>query len=147
MKKHLTILALLSTASVAMAQTAPPAPASKVGHGASMQGRTAQGMPTRPDPAMMAKRQLDRFDSNKDGKVSLKEFLVPATESFQKVDANKDGNLTTDEMIASQKRQMAEFEKMRAQHSMKQNGLAGMRPMTSANPAGGMMALPVAPAK
>lgn len=127
MKKSLLIISLLAVASAAMAQTAP-APGVKPG---------PAGVPARPDPTEMAKRQLERFDLNKDGKVSLKEFLAPATESFAKIDLNHDGFVTAEELAESHKRQMEEFEKMRAAHGGPGHPMPGARPGPQ----------PVAPAK
>lgn len=135
MKKSLLIISLLAVASAAMAQTAP-APGVKPG---------PVGVPARPDPAEMAKRQLERFDLNKDGKVSLKEFLTPATESFKKIDLNNDGFVTAEELAESHKRQMQEFEKMRAAHGGPAGPGGPGRPMPVVRP--GMPGAPAAPAK
>lgn len=133
MKKSLLIISLLAVASAAMAQTAP-APGAKAG---------PAGVPARPDPAEMAKRQLERFDINKDGKVSLKEFLAPASESFAKIDLNHDGFVTAEELAESHKRQMEEFEKMRAAHGGPAGAGGPGHPMPGARPG----PQPVAPAK
>jgi Ca2+-binding EF-hand superfamily protein len=47
---------------------------------------------------------LQRFDSNKDGKISPAEFRAPVMATFDKVDANKDGKVTADEAKKAQGR-------------------------------------------
>lgn len=146
MKKSLLIISLLAVASAAMAQTAPvPGPSIKPGQVVGVKPGAA-GVPGRPDPAEMAKRQLERFDLNKDGKVTLKEFLAPANESFKKIDLNNDGAVTAEELAESHKRQMQEFEKMRAAHGGPGRPMPGARP-GSMPVAPGTPSAPVAPAK
>jgi hypothetical protein len=129
MKKQLLIASLLAIASAAMAQTAPTsvtAPAAKPGVAAT----PAAGVRQVPVGDMGAKRQVERFDTNKDGKVSLKEFLAPGTENFRKIDLNNDNNITVEELSQVQKRHMAEFEKRRAADVGKQG-----QPVTPVKPA------------
>lgn len=47
---------------------------------------------------------LGRFDTNKDGKVSLAENRAPALAQFDRADANKDGTLSVAEQRASTNR-------------------------------------------
>ena len=47
---------------------------------------------------------LQRFDTNKDGKISPTEFRNPALAAFDKVDANKDGKVTVEEARQAQSR-------------------------------------------
>lgn len=48
---------------------------------------------------------LDRFDTNKDGKVSLAENRAPALAQFDRADTNKDGTLSVAEQKAAAARQ------------------------------------------
>jgi hypothetical protein len=48
-----------------------------------------------------AQQQVERFDKNKDGKVTVEEYLAPARESFKVADTNGDGNVTTEELADS----------------------------------------------
>ena len=43
---------------------------------------------------------LNRFDTNKDGKVSLAENRAPAIAQFDRADTNKDGTLSVEEQRA-----------------------------------------------
>jgi EF-hand domain pair/EF hand len=47
---------------------------------------------------------LQKFDSNKDGKVSPAEFRVPVLSAFDRVDTNKDGKVTQEEARKAQGR-------------------------------------------
>jgi Ca2+-binding EF-hand superfamily protein len=47
---------------------------------------------------------LQRFDANKDGKISPAEFRTPVLSAFDRVDANKDGKVTADEAKKAQGR-------------------------------------------
>ena len=47
---------------------------------------------------------LTRFDTNKDGKVSLAENRTPALAQFDRADTNKDGSLSVAEQRASANR-------------------------------------------
>ena len=59
-----------------------------------------------PRPALATRaeqRRTDRFarlDADKDGGLTLQEFLAPATQRFQAADANADGKVTSDELNA-----------------------------------------------
>ena len=44
---------------------------------------------------------LQRFDSNKDGKISPAEYGAPVLSVFDRTDANKDGQVTADEAKAA----------------------------------------------
>ncbi len=57
------------------------------------------------------KRFLDKFDSNSDGKVTLKEFESATTNRFKRVDANGDGAISPDEFT--------KYIKMRRKEKMK----------------------------
>ncbi len=58
----------------------------------------AQGQaPSEHDFSKMAKDLIVKFDSNKDGKVSMEEFTAPGQEQFKGIDKNGDGSLTEDE--------------------------------------------------
>jgi len=46
---------------------------------------------------------LNRFDTNKDGKVSLAENRAPAIVQFDRADTNKDGTLSVEEQRARTK--------------------------------------------
>lgn len=59
------------------------------------------------------KRFMDKFDSNGDGKVTLKEFESATTKRFKRVDANGDGAISPDEF--------AKYVKMRHKEKMKRH--------------------------
>jgi hypothetical protein len=111
MKKHMIFAAFFAASSMALAASptisATAAPATTA-------PKQATTLPAGPDHLTMAKAQIEKFDTNKDGKVTMKEFLAPAVESFKKIDINGDGFVTAEELVEGQKRQMAEFEKARA---------------------------------
>lgn len=117
MKKNLLLVSLLAVMSAsAFAQTTPaPSKPTTAVSGVAVPPGTKAAAPVRlgPDPDQMAKQQIARFDTNKDGKVSLDEFLKPAKDSFKRTDANNDGFVTAEELVAFNKRQMEEFMKTR----------------------------------
>ena len=47
---------------------------------------------------------LSRFDTNKDGRISLVENRVPAMAKFDRADTNKDGSLSDEEQRAASRR-------------------------------------------
>ncbi len=55
---------------------------------------------------------MHHFDSDKDGKVSLDEFLAPGAQSFKTIDADGDGFATADEAAAFEQK-MKEMMKKR----------------------------------
>ena len=57
------------------------------------------------------KGHFAKLDADKDGKVSLDEFLVRSKGHFTKIDANKDGSLTKDEMKSAHKKFKGRMEK------------------------------------
>lgn len=57
--------------------------------------------PGAEDRYNFAKKQVERFDSNKDGKVTREEYLAPADKTFSEADVNKDGVVTADELADS----------------------------------------------
>jgi len=112
MKKILAAALFTLTASAAMAQLTPVTP---VSNPAAKPAKAITTPVSRADREVeMAARQLTRFDKNKDGKVTLKEFLEPAQTNFRKFDTNKDGFVTPEELAAAHKLQMDEFMKQRA---------------------------------
>jgi Ca2+-binding EF-hand superfamily protein len=74
--------------------------------------RFAAGAPE-PSPAMKAeverrvKAQIERLDTNKDGKVSKDEAKGPLAENFDRFDLNKDGYLDKEEMTRAMTRFLA----------------------------------------
>ena len=48
--------------------------------------------------------RITRFDTNKDGKVSMAESRAPATAQFDRLDTNKDNILSAAEQQARQRR-------------------------------------------
>lgn len=76
-----------------------------------------QGMQSQqnmPDPGQMF---LKQFDANKDGKVTMDEFLQPQVErmkqGFMQMDANNDGVVTAEEASAYMNKQMEQMRQMR----------------------------------
>lgn len=115
MKNTLLVASLLAIMSAsAMAQTAPAATAKPgAAPAAATTPAIAPSAPVHrlPDPEQMAKSQIARFDTNKDSKVSLEEFLKPANSNFKRIDLNNDGFVTASELVEANKRQMAEMTK------------------------------------
>jgi hypothetical protein len=67
-------------------------------------------------------QQFNFFDGNKDGKITLEEFIVPALKDamirFENADTNKDGIVTLDEenaAVAKAKKQEADARKKQAE--------------------------------
>lgn len=58
-------------------------------------GRGGQGQMGNRQPGQML---LDRFDTNKDGKVTKDEFLAKVKERFDQMDLNNDGKITDDDL-------------------------------------------------
>ena len=69
----------------------------------------AQGPPGGFDPARMVDGMMQRYDTNKDGKLSREEVSSSdrMARSFDENDTNKDGFVTADEFTASMKAKMA----------------------------------------
>lgn len=65
-----------------------------------------------------AKMSVTAMDTDKNGTVSLKEFLATPTRHFEEMDANKDGQVTAEELLAFHKKKVAEAEKAHAAMSM-----------------------------
>ncbi len=61
----------------------------------------------------VAKRQLEMYDLNRDGVISLDEFLVRPKEMFKTIDKNKDGVVDVEEIRAAYKQQEAIVNKLR----------------------------------
>lgn len=61
----------------------------------------------------VAKRQLEMYDLNKDGVISLDEFLVRPKEMFKTIDKDKNGVVDADEIRAAYKQQEAIVNKLR----------------------------------
>jgi len=75
--------------------------------------------PSDHDYSRMAKDLIVKFDTNKDGKVSMEEFTAPGQEQFKGIDKNGDGSLTEDETkgaieeeVQARMKQMEEMQKM-----------------------------------
>lgn len=58
----------------------------------------------------MAKGAIAHFDTNKDGKVSLKEYMDAQGDAFRTIDANKDKAVTPEEMVAFQQKKREEMQ-------------------------------------
>ena len=65
----------------------------------TLQEFNAQAAAAQP-PKANATVTLNRFDANKDGKVSLAENRGPAVAQFDRADTNKDGTLSVEEQRA-----------------------------------------------
>ncbi len=48
----------------------------------------------------MGRPDLNRLDTDKDGKISLTEFSAPMKDHFDQMDTNHDGSLSGDELKA-----------------------------------------------
>lgn len=88
------------------------APVAAQSQGGGMPGYGQQSGQARPDPAQMFIQQLD---ADKDGKVSLEEFLAPGKKQFAQIDKNGDGYITQDEAQAFQEEMRKRMEQMRQQ--------------------------------
>lgn len=88
------------------------APVAAQSQGGGMPGYGQPQGGARPDPAQMFIQQLD---ANKDGKVSLEEFLAPGTRQFGQIDKDGDGYITPDEAKAFQEEMQKRMEQMRQQ--------------------------------
>lgn len=58
----------------------------------------AQDKPRQASPEFKAGQLIDRFDGNKDGSVTLAEYLAGERERFAKADLDQDGFVTMDEL-------------------------------------------------
>jgi len=63
-------------------------------------GREHDGPPGRGGRMAFHRPDLKRLDTDKDGKVSLEEFIAPMKAHFARMDANKDGFLDETELKA-----------------------------------------------
>ena len=61
-------------------------------------------------------KHLEKVDTNKDGKISLDEFLAQKKEHFTKVDVDADGFLTKEEMKAAHQKMKKKFKGKRGKH-------------------------------
>lgn len=61
-------------------------------------------MDAMPDRKPDATARLNRYDSNKDGRISMVENRGPATAQFERLDTNKDGILSVEEQKARGRR-------------------------------------------
>jgi len=61
-----------------------------------------------------AQHQLDRLDTDKDGKISKAEALAPVEAAFKKADANGDGAITKAELEAAVTKAIGERNKLMA---------------------------------
>lgn len=59
----------------------------------------------------MADSAFKRQDTNKDGKITLQEYMIRYETRFRVMDKNKDGSVTREEFEISWKRQMKRMEK------------------------------------
>lgn len=138
MKKSILLASLLTVASAAMAQNTAPQALDKQGHPAPKivpgepvwpqdQGPRAKG--PRPDyghghevhgPGKLKKhgdhlarvqRHIERDDANKDGKLSLAEFMAHPANMFNAMDADGDKLVSAEEMAEFHKKKMAEMQR------------------------------------
>jgi hypothetical protein len=68
------------------------------------------GRDVRPDPRMEAAidRMFQDMDTNKDGKISKKEWMAAQERQFKRLDRNGDGFITRDEIRADMMERMKE---------------------------------------
>lgn len=105
---------LIAIAIAAIAFSATAAELPKVqGKPATPTAPTAQ--PANSPEQDIAKKQIEKFDLNKDGKVSLEEFLAMPKEMFNQYDLNKDGYITAKELTDAMKQQAEVVNKARQQ--------------------------------
>lgn len=71
--------------------------ADRQGRGGWMRGRGSQGGPG-GQTAQPGQRMLDRFDTNKDGKVTKDEFQAHVKKRFAEMDLNNDGKISDDDL-------------------------------------------------
>lgn len=124
MKKSILAAVLVSMAFAAQAQV----PAAK----GAPAGGPAFGPASDAELTQMAKAQVERFDTDNDGKASLKEFLKPGEAAFARIDTNKDGFLTVEEFKNFQLNQQKAYEKMRSETK----GAEAKAPAVKTAPAG-----------
>ncbi len=62
----------------------------------------AEDMP--PPPHHRGEARFEKADANKDGKLSLEEFLVHPTKKFTDLDSNKDKHVTLEELKAGREK-------------------------------------------
>ncbi len=77
-----------------------------------------QGQGQMPDMAAMF---MQRFDADKDGKVSLAEFLDPSEKQFRAMDTNGDGAIDQNEINAFDQMMRQRMEQMRKQQGGQDN--------------------------
>jgi Ca2+-binding EF-hand superfamily protein len=61
----------------------------------------------------MADSKFNRVDINKDGKITLQEYMIRYETDFKVMDKNKDGSITREEFEISLKRRMKRMHKKR----------------------------------
>ncbi len=114
MKKVTTVL-LLAFAGPLLAQTAP------------------QGQGT-PDPTEMFMKQAD---TNKDGKVSMDEFLMPMKQQFKYIDKNNDGSISREEAQAFNQQMQQRMQQMRERAEQQRGQRQGAPPQGGYEPPAG----------
>jgi Ca2+-binding EF-hand superfamily protein len=109
MKNQILLVALLSLAVTASAQTTVSSQKQPVTLPAQMAGAKVVNK-SAIDELTMTRHQMEKFDTNHDGKLSKEEFLAPGVKAFNDMDANHDGFLTPEKMIAFRQKMAAEAE-------------------------------------
>lgn len=110
MKKSLLLTALLALAGTAFAQAPAPAPKQPATGAAQIPAMPQMKPATKEQELELIKSHMAADDLNKDGKVSLKEFMERPTAAFKKTDLNGDGVVTPEEVYERRAKERVEME-------------------------------------
>lgn len=110
MKRTLLSLALFLSAGAVWAQS--PAPSA-----GQLPADVAKPM-SMEDEVAKTRSEMADDDTDKNGKISEKEFLSRHSEAFKRMDLDKDGNLTPEEFV-QYRRQLIEANKRRMENMQK----------------------------
>ena len=72
-----------------------------------------------PEPS---ERFMQELDTNRDGKVTLQEFMKPTEDGFREMDENGDGFLTKPEVDAYSKKMQEQMQQQYQQRQQQQGG-------------------------
>ncbi len=110
--------AMLLVPAIASAEDAAPA-----GDSAPTASATAEGAGEHHEKMMHKKGKIfDEADTNKDGVLSLEEFLERHKQKFAEIDTDKNGTLTRDEMKAYGEEHRAKMKDRREEFKEKHQG-------------------------